>query len=78
MILPLQLASCYFTAIQPIVCPKLDRVRYGCVLQRSRTVGSDATYSCFGRSGFILTNGDKTRTCQDDGTWSGTAPTCEC
>ena len=37
-------------------------------------VDSTATYSC--NDGFTL-EGQSTRTCQDDGEWSGSAPTCE-
>ena len=37
------------------------------------TFGSTATYSC--NTGYSLT-GAATRTCQADGTWSGTVPTC--
>ena len=38
------------------------------------TIGDTATYQC--NQHFQL-NGEDTRTCQDDGTWSGTAPTCQ-
>ncbi len=40
------------------------------------SVGDVATYSC--RAGFYLAGneGSKTRTCQEDGQWSGTALTC--
>ena len=37
--------------------------------------GQTATYSC--NTGYDLL-GDSTRTCQATGTWSGTAPTCQC
>ena len=37
-------------------------------------VDSVATHSC--DTNYTL-NGDITRTCQNDGTWSGLAPTCE-
>ena len=37
------------------------------------TFTSVATYSC--DDGFML-NGNKRRTCQADGTWSGDNPTC--
>ena len=33
------------------------------------------TYSC--NNGFQKISGDAIRTCQDDGSWSGTAPVCE-
>ena len=37
------------------------------------TLGSTATYTC--NTGYQL-DGDSTRTCQSDETWSGSAPTC--
>ena len=37
-------------------------------------VGSVATHSC---DTFNTLNGRSTRTCQSDGIWSGSAPTCE-
>ena len=39
------------------------------------TLGQTATYSC--NTGYNLV-GDNTRTCQATGTWSGSAPTCQC
>ncbi len=39
----------------------------------STTFGTTATYACAG--GFTL-NGNATRSCQANGAWSGTAPTC--
>ena len=38
------------------------------------TFGQTATYSC--NTGYSLV-GDKTHTCQAEGNWSGSAPTCE-
>ena len=37
--------------------------------------GSTATYTC--DEGFDFTGGDKFRTCQSDGQWSGQEPICE-
>ena len=41
-----------------------------------RVIGENATYTC--DSGYELdpTSGSEVRTCQADGTWSGSAPTC--
>ena len=38
------------------------------------TFGQTATYTC--NMGYNLT-GESTRTCQDTGLWSGSAPTCQ-
>ena len=38
------------------------------------TFGQTATYSC--NTGYNLV-GDSTRTCQAEGSWSGSAPTCQ-
>ena len=37
-------------------------------------IGDTATYQC---DQHFQLNGEDTRMCQDDGTWSGTAPTCQ-
>jgi hypothetical protein len=37
--------------------------------------GDTAQYSC--NSGFFV-SGSATRTCDNSGVWSGTAPTCQC
>ena len=39
------------------------------------TCGSVATYTCDGEDSGPPSDGDATRTCQPDGSWSGTAPT---
>ena len=44
------------------------------VMWDSLAPGGVATYTC--DPGFIL-NGEPTRNCSSDGTWSGMAPTCE-
>ena len=46
----------------------------GLVTINGRTFGSIATYQC--DEGFILV-GSETRTCQQDGEWSDSQPTCE-
>jgi hypothetical protein len=57
-------------------CPALDAPEHGHVmLDKGQSVGSKATYSC--DSTFQL-NGNATRTCQNDGSWSGDAPQCTC
>ncbi len=51
-------------------CPVIAPPANGRVLIDGLTV----TYTC--NPGYTL-NGSVTRTCEDDGTWSLTAPTCE-
>ena len=43
-------------------------------LTAGTTLGQTATYSC--NTGYTLV-GDRTRTCQATGEWSGSAPTCQ-
>ena len=43
-------------------------------LTSGTTFGQTATYSC--NTGYNL-GGDRTRTCQATGEWSGSAPTCQ-
>jgi sushi, von Willebrand factor type A, EGF and pentraxin domain-containing protein 1 len=54
-------------------CTELAQPVNGLVMDPDVVVGSIATYSC--NLGSQL-KGAATRTCQSDGTWSGTAPTC--
>jgi hypothetical protein len=58
----------------PSACtPNLVAPTNGTVTPTMGTTGTVATYSC--NAGYSLT-GNATQTCQADGTWSGTAPTC--
>ena len=41
----------------------------------SRPINTIATFTC--DNGYTLTGGSF-RACQNDGTWSGSAPTCQC
>ena len=41
----------------------------------SRPINTIATYTCV--NGYTVTVGGSFRVCQNDGTWSGTAPTCQ-
>ena len=38
------------------------------------TIGNMVVYTC--ESGYVLVGGSQQRTCQDNGTWDGTEPTC--
>ena len=56
-------------------CPDLPDPVNGLVIITNMQPGVGfAIYICTGE--FII-NGDAVRNCQDDGTWSGDAPTCE-
>ncbi|RLB47662.1 MAG: hypothetical protein DRJ42_24965 [Deltaproteobacteria bacterium] len=54
-------------------CGGLTDPTDGSVASDGTTFGSTGTYTC--DTGFMLI-GDSSRTCQDDGTWSGMEPTC--
>jgi hypothetical protein len=60
---------------QPVSCPVLDPPDDGTVsTPGGRTYGAVATYMC---STGHNRNGSATRTCQANGQWSGSAPTCD-
>ena len=56
-----------------VECVYLESPENGEVTQTGTLVGSVAIYSCF--PGFELV-GEETRTCQENGQWSGTEPFC--
>ena len=57
-----------------VQCPALSDPENGAVSITGTGVGDIATYTC--NDGFELSGSD-TRTCESDGEWSGSAPTCE-
>ena len=60
------------------VCPDLTPPTSGAVSYNpvgSRLLNTVATYRC--NTGYVLTGGTTTRTCQSDRTWSGSEPTCQ-
>lgn len=59
----------------PVDCGALPNPTNGFVEASSTTLDATAIYSC--RVGFNMM-GSASRTCQADGTWSGTAPQCQC
>ena len=54
-------------------CSDLNNPNNGQVSLSGTTIGSTASYSC--DAGYEL-EGDKTRTCQSNGQWSGREPSC--
>ena len=55
-------------------CPNLPNIPNGRVNQQGNSPGDRATYTC--NSGYELDD-ESIRTCQNNGRWSGEAPTCE-
>ncbi len=55
-------------------CDQLKPPEYGDVKLSGLTIGSHATYTC--EDGFELL-GNEFRSCEADGEWSGTDPTCQ-
>ena len=58
----------------PVQCSGATAPTNGGVSAASATYGNNVTYSC--DTGYSLASGSATRTCQADGTFSGTQPTC--
>ena len=56
-------------------CENLPNPENGRVVLNGNNPGSTATYSCDTRYRLV---GSEERTCQNDGEWSESAPTCEC
>jgi hypothetical protein len=57
----------------PADCPTVTSPSNGFVGTTGTTFGATANYSC--QTGYVL-SGAASRTCQADGTWSGTTPAC--
>ncbi len=62
---------CFF--LIAILCPELVAPGNGSVNVSARAVSSAASYSCI--DGFLL-EGQRHRTCLENGTWTGTNPSC--
>lgn len=58
----------------PVDCGALTAPTNGDVIAAATTFGSIASYFCDG--GFMMSGGTPDRTCQADGSWSGSAPMC--
>ncbi len=57
-----------------VTCPALSDPTNGMVDVPNNNFGTVATFTC--DNGYTLTGGSF-RVCQNDGTWSGSAPTCQ-
>ena len=57
-----------------ILCPALKAIKFGKIRVSGRKPGERADYSC--NAGYDLM-GVEWRKCQDNGQWTGEAPTCE-
>ena len=65
----------YFFLFPAIKCPTPELPLTATYEVTAMTYMSQVTYSC--RPGYVMAGGDKVRTCEENGRWSGTAPTCE-
>ena len=66
--------SVLITSNPSVQCPNLPNPLNGRVNQQGNKPGNRATYTCL--TGYEL-DGNSTRICQNNGQWSGEAPTCE-
>ena len=72
---PLLLCYCFiYNMLQPTDCGPLTNQSNGYVSFSTTTYESEATYGC--DPGYSL-NGTTTQTCQEDATWSNSAPFCQ-
>ncbi|KAK2192700.1 hypothetical protein NP493_25g07031 [Ridgeia piscesae] len=58
-----------------ITCPTPELPHMATYKVTAVTYMSQVTYSC--RPGYVMARGDEMRICEENGRWSGTAPTCE-
>ena len=67
----MELSSCLAVDCDPLSAPVNGQVSF----PSGTTLGSNATYSC--NIGHNVQGGTPMRTCNSNGDWSGSAPTCE-
>ena len=71
---PSRTVSCFFINCIAVNCGTPSSLSNGQRRYSSTTFGYTVTYTC--NSGYLRTAGSSSRTCQSDGRWSGSHPTC--
>ena len=74
--LPPSIHSCSYFSVYYISesCDIPSDLSYGLIRYSDTTFGSKVTYTC--KAGYMMTAGSSSRTCQSNGLWSGSHPTC--
>ena len=67
--------SCRHSCVTEITCPTPELPTMATYNVKSLTYKSRVLYTC--HKGYSITSGDEELTCQANGVWSGTTPTCE-
>ena len=71
---PSHTVSCFFTNYIVVDCGTPSSLSNGQRRYSSTKFGSTVTYTC--NTGYRMTAGSSSRTCQSNGQWSGSHPTC--
>ena len=71
---PSRTVSCFFINCIAVNCGTPSSLSNGQRRYSSTTFGYTVTYTC--NSGYLRTAGSSSRTCQSNGQWSGSHPTC--
>ena len=66
--------SCFFINYIAVNCGTPSSLSNGLRLYSGTTFGYTVTYTC--NTGYLRTAGSSSRTCQSNGQWSGSHPTC--
>lgn len=64
----------YMSLLAVVTCDELTNPVFGVVNATGDGVGDRAMYFC--QSGYLL-SGNRERTCQESGEWTGSDPTCQ-
>ena len=71
---PSHTVSCFFINYIAVNCGTPSSLSNGQRLYSRTTFGYTVTYTC--NTGYLKTAGSSSRTCQSNGQWSGSHPTC--